>query len=53
MNAEAPVILQIKNLTKKFAAEGGTTQTPELPRGVYILQVTTTAGKTTHKIVLR
>lgn len=23
MNAEAPVILQIKNLTKKFAAEGG------------------------------
>lgn len=23
MNAEAPVILQIKNLTKKFAAESG------------------------------
>lgn len=27
MNAEAPVILQIKNLTKKFAAEGGKTLT--------------------------
>lgn len=39
--------------TGQYAAEGETIQTPQLTRGVYILQVTTTAGKTTHKIVLR
>ena len=34
MNAEAPVILQIKNLTKKFAAEGEIVQLKKFLKSV-------------------
>lgn len=37
----------------QYAAENGSIETPELARGIYLLQVTTTGNRTTHKIVVR
>lgn len=37
----------------QYNAENGAIETPELSRGIYLLQVTTAGTSTTHKLIVR